>query len=89
MSQAVPRAGVVLRCAAAAAVCAAVAACDPHHERGLPGRASDQWVRSYALSPDAELQIVVGSGSIDVTAGSSPTVEVRAERVVTTRLIIE
>jgi Putative adhesin len=82
LSHAVPRAGIVFRCAAVAAVCSVLLACDPHHERGLPGRASDQWLRSYALNPDGELQIVAGSGSIEVTAGTAPTVEVRAERVV-------
>jgi hypothetical protein len=64
------------------AVACAALACDPHHNGGLSGRASDEWSRTYNLPAGAELQVVVGSGSIDVTAGDGQTVDVRAERVV-------
>ena len=64
------------------AVACAALACDPHHNGGLSGRASDEWSRTYTLPAGAELQVVVGSGSIDVTAGDGQTVDVRAERVV-------
>jgi len=61
--------------------CAALLACDPHRERGLSGRASDEWSRSYSLEPDGELQIVAGNGSVDVTAASSGGISVRADRI--------
>jgi hypothetical protein len=66
----------------AVAVAATLLACDPHRERGLKGRASDGWSRMYALPPGGEVQIVGGSGSIDVAAAETPTINVHAERIV-------
>ena len=54
------------------------------HDTALEGRASDEWVKTYPLAPDGELQIITdrgASGSVDVQGGSGTTVEVRAERV--------
>jgi hypothetical protein len=65
----------------AALVAVSLAACDMHHGP-LQGRASDEWSRSYTLDPAGELQIVGGSGVIDVQAGSGPAIDVRAERIV-------
>ena len=57
------------------------AACQPL-QRGQPqGQASDEWSRSYPLSTDGEVQIVAGSGNVDVQGGTGSTVEVRAERM--------
>lgn len=47
----------------------------------LKGRASDEWTRSYTLQDGGEFQIVGGAGTIEVTAGDGPSVEVKAERV--------
>jgi hypothetical protein len=50
--------------------------------RTLAGHASDVWTRSYTIRPEAEFQVVGGAGNIEVTAGTGPTIEVKAERVV-------
>jgi len=46
----------------------------------LAGQASDEWVRSYELRPDGEIQVSVANGSIDLEGYDGQTVEVRAER---------
>lgn len=72
------RRAVVVLC-----LCAAIAACDPHREgHTQTGRASDEWVRSYTPSPGSELQVIGGTGSIDIAGGPGSTIEVRAERVI-------
>jgi hypothetical protein len=47
----------------------------------LAGRASDEWVRSYELRPDGEIQVSATNGSIDLEGYDGKTVEVRAERI--------
>ena len=46
------------------------------------GRASDEWVRSYAVQPGATLEIVNVNGRIEATGTSGTQLEVRAERIV-------
>jgi hypothetical protein len=48
---------------------------------GLVARASDEWTRSYTLSPHGEIQITSGNGAISVEGVEGSTVDVRAERV--------
>ncbi len=48
---------------------------------GLTARASDEWTRSYPLTPDGEVRIVNGNGRIDVEGVDGEQVEVRAERI--------
>jgi hypothetical protein len=59
-----------------------LAACDPHRGGALPGKASSEWSRSYALPPGGEFQIVGSSGSIDVQGTTNPAIDVKAERIV-------
>ena len=47
---------------------------------GLTGRATDEWVRSYELPPDGEIQVSATNGTIDLEGYDGKTVEVRAER---------
>jgi hypothetical protein len=62
---------------------AGFAACDPHRGgRTLTGRASDEWVRSYTPAPGSELQVIGGTGSIDIEVGTGSAIEVRAERII-------
>jgi hypothetical protein len=60
-----------------------LAACHGPDRDTLSGRASDEWVRSYALAADGEVQITNGNGTVDVQATDGDTVEVRAERIAT------
>ena len=46
----------------------------------LAGRATDEWVRSYDLRPDGEIQVSVTNGTIELQGYEGRTVEVRAER---------
>jgi hypothetical protein len=73
-----PKGGILF----AIAACASALACDPHRERGLRGRASDEWSHTYSLSGGGELQVVSGNGSIEVSPTGGPATVVRAERVV-------
>jgi hypothetical protein len=57
------------------------AACHAAPPGELSATASDEWVRQYRLAADAELQIVGGNGSVEVTGGPGDNVDVRAERV--------
>jgi hypothetical protein len=72
---------LVLRAAACGALLLFATGCQPRRQAALTGRASDEWKRSYPISPDGELQIVGANGSVDVQGGSGSTVEVRAERI--------
>jgi hypothetical protein len=47
----------------------------------LPGRATDEWTKSYQLAPGGELHIGNTNGRIDVEGIEGATVEVRAERI--------
>jgi hypothetical protein len=47
----------------------------------LTGRATDEWIRSYKLSPGGEVRIGNTNGRIDVEGTDGSTVEVRAERI--------
>ena len=47
----------------------------------LAGRASDEWTRTYQLSPGGEIRIGNTNGKIEVDAADGSTVEVRAERI--------
>lgn len=60
-----------------------LAGCHGPDRKTLSGRASDEWVRSYALSANGEVQITNGNGAVDVQATDGDTVEVRAERIAT------
>src|SRR5689334_4198920 len=72
----------VLRAVAACGVLLLFAAgCQVRRQTALTGRASDDWKRSYAISPDGELQIVGANGTVEIQGGSGSTVEVRAERI--------
>jgi len=61
-------------------VAAALAACDVSFGH-LTGRATDEWTRSYQLSPGGEIQIGNTNGKIEVEGVDQATVEVRAERI--------
>ncbi|HEY7172883.1 MAG TPA: DUF4097 family beta strand repeat-containing protein [Vicinamibacterales bacterium] len=43
--------------------------------------ASDEWTRSYPLGAGGQLQVINGTGLIDIRGGSGDRVEVRAERI--------
>jgi hypothetical protein len=47
----------------------------------LAGRATDEWTRTYKLSPGGEVHIANTNGRIDVEAVEAPSVEIRAERI--------
>ena len=81
-----PRLSGSLRGACASAVSVAVAlslaAC--HAAPGGPtATASDEWSRSYALTPGGEVQITNRSGPISVIGGDGDKVDVRVVRTVT------
>jgi hypothetical protein len=48
----------------------------------IAGSASDEWVRSYTLTPGGEIQISNSNGAIELEGYDGPAVEVRAERTV-------
>jgi hypothetical protein len=50
---------------------------------GQPPRftASDEWTRSYPLAAGGQVQVVNGTGLIEIRGGSDDRVEVRAERI--------
>ena len=70
----------MIRRVACLAAVLALLACDVSIG-SLAGRASDEWTRSYKLSPGGEFRIRNTNGRIDVEGGDDPTVEVRAERI--------
>ena len=47
----------------------------------LTARATEEWTRTYPLSPGGEVRIVNTNGRIDVEGVDGATVEVRAERI--------
>lgn len=47
----------------------------------LAGRATDEWTRTYALTPGGEVRIANTNGRIEVEATDGSSVEVRAERI--------
>jgi hypothetical protein len=47
----------------------------------LAGRATDEWTRTYQLSPGGEVRIGNTNGRIEVEGVDASTVEVRAERI--------
>jgi hypothetical protein len=51
----------------------------------VEGKATDEWTRSYSISPGGELEIVNAVGSIEVFPAAGSQVEVRATREVRTR----
>jgi hypothetical protein len=63
------------------ALTVAASGCQGRRQAALAGRATDEWTRSYPLSPGGELQIIGANGSVDIQGRAGTTVEVRAERV--------
>jgi hypothetical protein len=57
----------------------ALAACDGRFD--LPGRATDEWTRSYPLADGGQLQISNTNGIVEIEGVTGSTVDVRAERV--------
>jgi|SRR5581483_1994462 len=47
----------------------------------LNGRASDEWTRTYQLSPGGEIQVGNTNGRIDIEGIDGNTVEIHAERI--------
>ena len=62
------------------AVIAAAAGCDMSLGH-LTGRATDEWTRSYQLTPGGEIHIGNTNGRIEITGVEGTTVEVKAERI--------
>jgi len=46
-------------------------------------KASEQWTRSYSLSPDRRLAVTTFNGSTNITGGAGPDTEVRIDREAT------
>src|SRR5262245_6559471 len=68
--------------AAVAAVAVALAGCDvmvSSMHRGN-GSANETWTRSYALAANGEVEVIKTNGKIEIEAGDSAKVDVRAER---------
>jgi len=57
----------------------ALAACDGPFN--LPGRAADEWTRSYPLADGGQLQISNTNGIVEIEGVTGSMVDVRAERV--------
>ncbi len=73
---------ILISAAACALAFAAMPGCNGRHNASnLAGHASDEWKRSYPLADGGELQIVGGSGSVEIHGGTGSTIEVTAERV--------
>ena len=47
----------------------------------LAARATDEWTRTYPLSPGGEVRIVNTNGKVEIEGVDGSTVEVRAERI--------
>ncbi|MGE5245925.1 MAG: DUF4097 family beta strand repeat-containing protein [Betaproteobacteria bacterium] len=69
-----------LRAAAALPLALLLAGCEMSLGN-LAGRATDEWVRSYQLTPGGEVRIANINGSVDVQGVDGSTVDVRAERI--------
>jgi Toastrack DUF4097 len=74
------RPGRHVRLAAASALLLFSAACVG--PVALPGRASDEWVRTYTVAPGGQFQLTNVNGQVDVTGTNDSQIEVRAERIV-------
>lgn len=72
---------LILKCSVGCLLLVSAAGCQTHRGGAFEGRAADEWTRSYPLAAGGEVQIVAGSGSVDIQGGSGSTVDVRAERV--------
>lgn len=48
---------------------------------GLSAKATDEWTRTYSLTPGGEIRIVNGNGRVDVEPADGAQIEVRAERI--------
>ena len=46
-----------------------------HRGGPLPGHASSEWTRSYAIQPGGEFQVVGAGGTIDVQGTTNPAIE--------------
>jgi hypothetical protein len=68
-------------CAPAILAAAVAAGCGVPGRGQLPGRATDEWIRSYSLAEGGEVEIGGSSGSVDVQGVDGHTVDVRAERI--------
>lgn len=79
--QRLTRASSLLAASVGVLLVLSAAACG-HTAGRLEGRASDEWTRSYTVAQGGEVQIVGAAGTIEVVSSDSPTVEVRAERIV-------
>jgi hypothetical protein len=61
---------------------ASAAGCGLDHTGQAPKfTASDEWTRSYPLAAGGQVQVVNGTGRIEIRGGSESRVDVRAERV--------
>src|SRR5262245_51169922 len=47
----------------------------------LTGRATEEWSRSYQLSPGGEVRIGNTNGRVEIEGGEGTTVEIRAEKI--------
>ncbi len=72
--------GRLLAAALAVPMLAALAGCDMSLG-ALAGRATDEWTRTYQLSPGGELRIGNTNGRIEIEGVDGSTVDVRAERI--------
>jgi len=66
--------------AGALIVCAASSGCQRTTRE--EARAADEWTRSYPLAAGGRVAIFNRNGRVEIEGGESPTVDVRAERVV-------
>ena len=65
-----------------ALLAAVLGSCNMHRGGTLPGHASNEWTRNYAIPAGGQFQIVGASGTIDVQGTTGSTIDVKAERVV-------
>ena len=59
-----------------------LAACDRIVAAAWRAKASNEWTRTYGLNPGGEFQIVGATGSITVKGSETPSIAVKAERIV-------
>ena len=71
----------MVRAAAFALCVVAGAACRAPVGALQNARASDEWIRSYPLAADGELQLTNSNGAIEIESAPAAAVDVRAERV--------
>jgi DUF4097 and DUF4098 domain-containing protein YvlB len=58
---------------------ALMAGCMAVHD--LAGRATDEWTRTYALTPGGQIEIVNTNGKVQIEGADVESVEIRAERI--------